>query len=978
MQNHSNRLQEITQPQPGTTDIPAAVPPQMNLMSTGNLNSTAPASASEPIPTQRANVSSSSNVDLIPSTQDAAPSLASNTGNTSSQITRHNTTPSALASASASSSGASSNTTLHLQESTANSGADALTTTFSRKEPSSSKIQVNPDAAVAQRSDSSTASAASTVSAIGSVTASASAPALAQDPSAGANLTVVTASSTPSANPVSNTAASIAPTGTASTAAAVPMGADPIRAANLGQINSLGSSTMPSALEPATSLNYYNNSYAVNPAQISPLSADPTAAMSQLNYASEYSQIPGGMNAYRVNPLVPGANAPQSQTQAASHNQATTQVPSQGNSDAALASVQGPTAQSLRVTASAASSAGSTQGTAPGSSILTAQDGSRMPQYFQPVYGYNVAAATLAANSSPTPLQIQVQTQIAHPPLSQMQGAVPTYGIPGNALAARNDPSSLATRSALGPVPAASALAAALAQNPVSNQSMAQANPSQTPTPAQNQPQAQVQPQQVQMQSPAHQTVFHQSHPAQMLPLHSSHAPIVQDMPVQSSEYGMNYHAISTQILGTMQPGMPQGAVQMQVQPGSMRLTRPSAASQVGQAEIAGQTKSTVQSGANDPSKQYSAYNQGVTPPAATGMANTGANISAVNPGVANPGMVNSNTSGSTETEKTVHMSMFDSGMPKAPVRKTANLTPSQEAMSFLRQQGVVFPEKKKKQPKGSTDSPQSAFDLLLKMLGDKADMETTDFNVSYQDYWIMRQNENRQVQQEVKQSQDTYYREYMQRIQNSGDFNPEYTFEKLRCDQLNMNAFKFAEQFVSDMDQKLDGSLFLILGNPGTGKTALCHAMAQRYIALKSALPHCSMRRSDLPLVLMVNFSEIVNSKMFSFNENPADRAVRERRFDEICNVDLLIVDDVCEEREVLSTFAQKVFAELLSYRCEQHIPIVIATPLGNTEIADNIGVRCFERINSFYVIATCLEGASRRPRAIRLRRWPGLQSPS
>lgn len=331
---------------------------------------------------------------------------------------------------------------------------------------------------------------------------------------------------------------------------------------------------------------------------------------------------------------------------------------------------------------------------------------------------------------------------------------------------------------------------------------------------------------------------------------------------------------------------------------------------------------------------------------------------------------LSSSTSSQKTAEQGVHLDMFDEGMPKAPPRTTMNLTPSSQGLSFLREQGVDVSASTKK-----NSSPQSAFDALLKLLGDKANMDNTDFKVSYQDYWIMRRNENRIVQQEVKQSQDQYFKEYMQQVRSANTFNANYTFEKLNCDQLNLNAFMFAKQFADEMAVSLQPNLLLILGNPGTGKTALCHAIAQRYISNKANPEHCTMRRPDLPMVLFSSFSDIVNLKMFTFNESPDERDIREKRFEEICNADMLIIDDIAPDREELSQFAQKILAEIMSVRCDSKLPLVLATPLNNLEIANKVGVRCFERINSFFVVATCLEGNSRRPRAIRLRKWPGLQ---
>lgn len=272
----------------------------------------------------------------------------------------------------------------------------------------------------------------------------------------------------------------------------------------------------------------------------------------------------------------------------------------------------------------------------------------------------------------------------------------------------------------------------------------------------------------------------------------------------------------------------------------------------------------------------------------------------------------------------------------------------------------------------------KGAFSRLMDMLESKLPPAArqdlaNDKPATYEDYLQMKREENIAIQQSVRASQNNYYKEYVANTRISNDLNPDFTFDKIKFDHLNYNALNFSQQFARNMDAHLGSTLLLLLGGPGTGKTVACHAIAQLYIQLKYNAQIKDLRRPDLPLVVLSEFNEITSLRMYSFSENPQDRSSKDRRFDEICNVDLLIIDDLCDDDNALTPFAQKVLAEILSYRREINLPIVIASPVSNIDIADKIGIRSFERMNSYNVIATCLEGTSRRPRAIKIKKWEG-----
>ena len=258
---------------------------------------------------------------------------------------------------------------------------------------------------------------------------------------------------------------------------------------------------------------------------------------------------------------------------------------------------------------------------------------------------------------------------------------------------------------------------------------------------------------------------------------------------------------------------------------------------------------------------------------------------------------------------------------------------------------------------------PQSAFALLLKVTEEHTGINVNDVKVDPYDIYEMRRNEVTEVAAQVKERQEAYYQNFMNQMRQEAMVDPQCTFAKLELDENNKAAFTDANNFLKSINNKLDHKMLLIFGDRGAGKTSLCHAIANKYLSLKTAAHYVAVRNNRLPLVLLTNFDEIKKTWLFLSRETYEEKKERESRFQAFCEVDLLIIDGLCNDNMALESFAQKVLSELLRIRANHNLPLVITTSINLQAIHRAIGDQCYEGIKSFNVLATALLGGSRRP---------------
>lgn len=258
-------------------------------------------------------------------------------------------------------------------------------------------------------------------------------------------------------------------------------------------------------------------------------------------------------------------------------------------------------------------------------------------------------------------------------------------------------------------------------------------------------------------------------------------------------------------------------------------------------------------------------------------------------------------------------------------------------------------------------DRPMRGLDLLLKVIEKQSGIDVDSVEVDPFEIYLMRRNEAREVAGEVHLRKEAYYRNFMSQMRRSGKINPDYSFAALRRDDLNNAAFTEALYFLGRVNTFLSRQLLLLFGDRGSGKTQLCHAIANKYMSLK-AMAHYHASNPELPLVMIVSFDDVKQTRMFTHKETAEEKQSRDRSFNAMCKVDLLILDGLCSDNVALEVFSQKIFAELLMERSRNNLPMVITTSVNLQAVHRAIGDLCYESIKSFDVNATALLGRSRR----------------
>lgn len=149
-----------------------------------------------------------------------------------------------------------------------------------------------------------------------------------------------------------------------------------------------------------------------------------------------------------------------------------------------------------------------------------------------------------------------------------------------------------------------------------------------------------------------------------------------------------------------------------------------------------------------------------------------------------------------------------------------------------------------------------------------------------------------------------------------------ERTFKTFNADTFKdalAKAYRYAENFDAN-----DGEGIMFLGSVGTGKTHLAAAIAN-YVISEYGIP-----------VRFVTSIELFSAlRDFENNKNAIDK---------IKDIPLLIIDDLGKEK-VTEWNREKLF-EIINYRYENYLPIIITTNGNAREIEANIGEAAYSRL--------------------------------
>lgn len=258
---------------------------------------------------------------------------------------------------------------------------------------------------------------------------------------------------------------------------------------------------------------------------------------------------------------------------------------------------------------------------------------------------------------------------------------------------------------------------------------------------------------------------------------------------------------------------------------------------------------------------------------------------------------------------------------------------------------------------------PRGTVSQMLDILAQKVGLNPDDVKVTPEDYFLMRKREASEVAAVIANEQRQFYRKYLSNMRERFHIRPECTFENMQTDKLNQEAYDFAKNFVNSIFPKLQPNMFLLNGDLGTGKTVLCHVVANRFLQLCLSDENYYVNHEDVPFVAIVTIEELRSTRYFYAAEEADSRNQREQRFREFCRADLLILDGLCGDGYALDSFNQRIINEVLCFRSCHCKPMMITTPIDLRNLHRAIGDICFEGLKSFSVAATSLLGQSRRP---------------
>lgn len=210
--------------------------------------------------------------------------------------------------------------------------------------------------------------------------------------------------------------------------------------------------------------------------------------------------------------------------------------------------------------------------------------------------------------------------------------------------------------------------------------------------------------------------------------------------------------------------------------------------------------------------------------------------------------------------------------------------------------------------------------------------------------------------------------------IQGRSDLNPKWTFANLVEDSSDViEAVSIAKSFIAaheDTNWRKSGSHMMIFyGDYGRGKSHTAGAIAHELI-----------EKFEIS-VLYRQLSTILEMRFFSYDYNAQDNVGQKFREinQEILDVDLLILDEVCVNESVLKKNAQSWLGNVLRQRLVNHKNCILITNHNLAELENALGSYCFESIREYDTYKVKFSGPSRRKEIIPTQPEPQKhQSPS
>ncbi len=224
-------------------------------------------------------------------------------------------------------------------------------------------------------------------------------------------------------------------------------------------------------------------------------------------------------------------------------------------------------------------------------------------------------------------------------------------------------------------------------------------------------------------------------------------------------------------------------------------------------------------------------------------------------------------------------------------------------------------------------------------------------------DYEAMRKVYELQANDDVKQLQKQSKLKRISEIHGRSDLNPKWVFDNIQMDSQDVvEAVSIAKSFIAahqDQAWRNSGShMMLFYGDYGRGKSHIAGAIAHELI-----------NQHEIS-VLYRQLSTLLEMRFFSYDYSATDKIGEKFREinQELMDVDLLILDEVCVNETHLKKNAQSWLGNLLRQRLVEKKNCILITNHDLPTLYQALGNYCFESLKEYDTYKVKFSGNSRR----------------
>lgn len=263
--------------------------------------------------------------------------------------------------------------------------------------------------------------------------------------------------------------------------------------------------------------------------------------------------------------------------------------------------------------------------------------------------------------------------------------------------------------------------------------------------------------------------------------------------------------------------------------------------------------------------------------------------------------------------------------------------------------------KKKSEIGKKANDELFARLSSIAKVSG--VDLDAIAKNIKIRSPKEMRAEETRLASIEIAERNKRQREEFVTNTRKSGHIDPTWTFERLIVDDANGRAITDAKFFCeARLRNPQPPSVFILAGNPGSGKTVLVNAMANYWLCESN---HDTSEHD----VCIATASYFERSRVFNQSEDREDVKRRRESWERFCNASFLVIDGLCDNGQGLSTFMQKILGELLRTRFEKNLSMALTITLPSMKFFPQaVGPLIFEALRQYDSQTALLFGNSRR----------------